>query len=216
VIKRGLRIFDELSWASGREVLKPTVPFEESPLIHDQNLDPHDAELPAHLKYLVANLDRMRLDAQSTNAEFTVLPYLFLVSDGLKLDVDRNFYLFKYLNDTFYPFSYSFLRKQIDFENLVFKRYDQTFEQPLIELDRLYPQDPNLFNDAVHLNLDGSRLKAWIIFNGLVKMLKGKIDKGELPRPMMHPLQIHPAFPNGAKRTIARVADLEKVCDAKH
>jgi hypothetical protein len=212
LVGRSFLLWDQLRWSSGDEPTKPEITVREPLIMQEASPDPFSPELPEYLRKIVSSLEDIRQDTSALDATLTVVPFLFMVHDGLTLDINRNFYLFKYLNDTFYPFRYSFLRRQIDFENLIFRQYDRKFGLPIIDLDLLYPQDPELFVDAVHMYLDASRLKAWIIFNGLVGVIQPKIAEGKLPRAMRHPLTTHPAFPDGTKRTISKVERLRDEC----
>ena len=45
------------------------------------------------------------------------------------------------------------------------------------------PQDPKLFIDAIHMTDTGERVKAWIVFQQLVPIVRSEIESGWLPRP---------------------------------
>ncbi len=47
----------------------------------------------------------------------------------------------------------------------------------------LYPRDPRLFDDAIHMTHAGIRLQAWIVFNGLVPIIERRLAAHEWPRP---------------------------------
>jgi hypothetical protein len=211
--RKALMAWDQLRWFSGKEAPKPDLNIEDSTvqLIRDPHPDPHGPAIPDYLRTVVRSLDSIRTEAASHNALFVVAPFLFLAHEGLQLDLPRDFYIFKYLNDLFYPFKYSLLRQLIDWQNRVYKEYDRKFELPVMNLDELYPRDPILFVDAVHQNMDGSRLKAWLIFNELLPLIEREIAAGRLPRPSQQP-ETHPAFPEGIKRHLVRVEDFKKEC----
>jgi hypothetical protein len=45
------------------------------------------------------------------------------------------------------------------------------------------PVQPDLYDDAIHNTYLGSRIRAWIVFEELVPLLKEDIENGRLPRP---------------------------------
>ena len=57
-----------------------------------------------------------------------------------------------------------------------------------------FPLDPGLFIDKVHLNTDGTRLHAWILFRALIPLVRARLASDDWPRPDRVALSTHPAI----------------------
>ena len=76
--------------------------------------------------------------------------FTWLVYDGLKIDPRRDAGIYRYLNETFWPFTYAHMRRILDFQNRVYRRYAEKHGLDFIDYDAQYPKDPRLFYDAIH------------------------------------------------------------------
>ena len=90
--------------------------------------------------------------------------------------------------------AYAQVQRLSDFQQRVFRAYAARYDLLYLDSAAMYPLDPQLFADAVHMTPAGLRLKAWIDLQLLIPWLEREIDSGHLPRPMQHPQAVHPAF----------------------
>jgi hypothetical protein len=102
------------------------------------------------------------------------------------------------------------MRRIADFQNRVFKKYAAAHQLPFIDLAAVYPLDPRLFFDAVHMTPAGIKLKAWLIFQQLVPEIERRIADGRLPVPDPGGRTSHPAFTN--PRRLVALDDLRRSC----
>jgi hypothetical protein len=130
------------------------------------------------------------------------------------VDPARDADLLSYLNTTFWPFSYAHLRRFLDFQTRVFRKYAAVHRLDNIDVGSAYPRDPRLFEDAVHMTHAGIRLQAWMVFNGLVPVIERRLASGEWPRSAMHNLSAHPAF-TGRRRLVSR-SEMLAACSGGH
>jgi hypothetical protein len=84
--------------------------------------------------------------------------------------------------------TYREIRQSLDFENAVYRKLAQTDHYSFIDVDRYFPQDPDLFGDEYHLSsTDSYRLMAWIIAQQLTPYLREAIKSGLLPKAAYEP-----------------------------
>jgi hypothetical protein len=134
--------------------------------------------------------------------------FVWLVQDGLVLDPGRDAFLFEYLNDAYWPFPYAHLRRYVDFENRVFRKYATVHGLPFVDAASAFPADPRLFVDGIHMTAAGVKLHAWLVFQQLVPYLETAITKGTLPR---RGPQKPPAAPRSERRLI-RIDEIRAAC----
>ena len=134
----------------------------------------------------------MPYSAAPTGTDFALASFVWLVSDGLRLDPFRHGFIFTTLNERFWPLRYADLRRLVDFENRVFERYVSAHGAVFVDLARAYPQDPDLFLDFVHMNEAGTRVQAWIVMQALLPHIRRRLESGAWPRPDREPLAAHP------------------------
>jgi hypothetical protein len=72
------------------------------------------------------------------------------------------------------------------------EQYALKHGMPFVDVASSFPNDPDLFSDAFHLNSDGTRAHAWIVFRALVPLVRARIASGAWPRPDRIPLVDHP------------------------
>ena len=88
--------------------------------------------------------------------ELVLSSFVWIVHDGMRLDLDRDLTLYNYLNRTYWPFTYAEMRRIADFQNRVFEKYARVHQLPFIDMAAEFPQDPALAGDAIHLRYRGS------------------------------------------------------------
>jgi hypothetical protein len=164
-----------------------------------EGLDEHDpdigrADLPLSLSVILQDLDTIRTSLAGAGSELALASFVWLASDGLRLDPVHNAAIYDMLNTDFWPFRYADVRRMADFQNRVFRRYAAAHRLPFIDVAGEFPPLPALFVDAVHFSDDGTRLQAWIVLNGLLPLVRERLVSGAWPRPDRSPLAAHPAF----------------------
>jgi hypothetical protein len=137
-----------------------------------------------------------------------VSSFVWMVRDGMRLDLPRQIGLFTYLNSDHWPASYSTIRRLADMHNRVFAAYARKNRLPFLDVAAALPLDSNLFSDAIHLQYPAVRLHAWIVFQAMTALLDERIAAGRLPRPSLRSWSTHPAFHQPSPRTITRAAIL--------
>jgi hypothetical protein len=195
----------------GREPAKPslTVAWPQSLDELDPPLD--DPRLPVQLPVILRDLEKMRAALAAYGGTLMPSSFVWLVHDGLVLDRQRDAGLYSYLNESFWPFGYAHMRRLVDFENRVFRKYARAHALPFNDLASAYPADPRLFLDAIHMTPAGIKLKAWLVFQQLVPELERRIAAGTLPLADPGGRTAHPAFPRGAA-PLVRLDDLRRSC----
>ncbi len=196
---------------AGSEPPKPDLRVNWPAAVDEGAPDVDSPDLPAPLPVTVRDLDRMRTALSAYGGTLVPSSVVWLVYDGMKLDRQRDAGLYAYLNDTFWPFSYRLMRRMIDFENRVYRRYAESRGLPFNDLASTYPADPRLFLDAVHMGPAGIKLKAWLVLQQLVPELDRRLADGRLPvRDPGGRLQ-HPAFAADAPHLVP-LDDLRRHC----
>ena len=197
--------------ATGTEPPKPplTVRWPRDLDEFDPPLD--DARLPVQLPQILHDLDAIREDLAPIGSTLMLSSFVALVDPGLVLSPDRDGIVLRELNERYWPFSYAHLRRYFDFENRVFRKYARVHHLPFNDLDAVYPRDPRLFVDTVHMTPAGVRLKAWIVFQHLVEEIDRRLRDGRLPTADPGGRVVHPAF-TGAGRRLESVEALKQRC----
>jgi lysophospholipase L1-like esterase len=160
-----------LMWPAGVDELKPNV---------------DDSRLPLLLPVIVKDLDSIRRSLDSIGGQLAVCSFEWLAKDGMPLSAKRHPFIYKQLNAAYWPLRYADIRRLADFQNRVLSRYASARKVPFLDVASALPQDPSLFDDAIHMNEAGDRIKAWIIFQQLVPIVRRKIESGEWPRTGAH------------------------------
>jgi hypothetical protein len=197
----------------GEEGEKPALIVHWPDDLSETEPDLTDRRLPTDLANVVEDFDVMRTALDGIGARFVPTSFTWLVYDGLKLDPRRDDGLYRYLNEAFWPFTYAHMRRILDFQNRVYRRYAEQHGLDFFDYDAQFPKDPRLFYDAIHLTRAGTRLQAWIMLQGIVRVVEREIAAGAWPRPDQQPLQQHPAF--AAPRQIESVQTLSATCQAR-
>jgi len=151
--------------------------------VNEQNPDINRANLPLELPTILKDLDSIRTGMQSIGGQLVLCSFEWLASDGMPLSPRRHTNIYNQLNTVLWPLRYADIRRLADFQNLVFKRYAEARSIPFVDIAGQMPQDPNLFSDAIHMTDTGERVKAWIVFQQLVPVIRKALESGQLPRP---------------------------------
>jgi hypothetical protein len=184
----------------GSEPSKPRHRLRWPATVSELHPNPDAPDLPVHLSEIVRNLDGINRSARSIGATVVVTSFMWMVKDGLIVDpVDRAYYL-DMVNRQYWPVSYAEMRRVADFQNRVFHAYADSRAMPFVDVAAQYPLDIALFTDGVHTTEEGDRLRAWLMFQGLMPIIRHKLMIGELPVPDRAPFT-PPAVPAKLPRT---------------
>jgi hypothetical protein len=180
-----------------------------------QDLDEHDPDLanphlPYETQHVLGDLDVIRGALTDVGGQLAIASFVWLVHPGLVLDPVRDALVFSYLNTTYWPFSYTHMRRFLDFQTRAFRKYASIHDLDFVDVANAYPRDPRLFGDAIHMTRAGIYLQAWIVFNGLVPVIERRLATHEWPRSARHLLSAHPAFPGG--RRLVPMTEIRAAC----
>lgn len=179
---------------SGLEPVKPAFPARWAKGLNLSDPDLDGPGLPSNLPAILADLESMRKALAPSGGELAVSSFIWMVQDGMRLDPDRHQTLYHYLNGTYWPTSYAVMRQLADLQNTVFRKYAARHHLEFFDVAADFPQNPDLFGDAIHMRPQGLRLLAWIYVQKLIPLIEARIQSGALPRPMVTPRSEHPAF----------------------
>jgi len=182
LLRRLEGVAGRLTSANGSELDKPASDLRWPAGMDEANPD-IDGVLPPHLRQIRDDLDSARVPLAQSGGELAIASFEYLVSDGLQLDPQRHMAIYRYLNDLCWPFRYADLRRDVDVNNRALQRYAESRGLPFIDVAGAFPPDPDLFYDAVHLNADGTRLHAWIVFRALLPIIRSHLASNAWPRP---------------------------------
>lgn len=177
----------------GYEPPKPSLTFEWFPPgLDEARPDIIQTNLPKQERNILNSLDWARAALPKSGSELALSSFVYLVFDGLRLDPLRHVVIYNHLNKRCWPYRYSDLRRGVDLHNQVLEQYALQHQMPFIDVAAAFPNDPDLFFDAIHLNDAGTRVHAWIVFRALVPLMGERIDTGAWPSPDREPLLEHP------------------------
>jgi len=143
--------------------------------------DPDSPDLPLELPVIVKDLDAIRADLNSIGGMLAVCSFEWFTPSGEPLSATRHELIYKQLNTVLWPLRYDDIRRLSDFQNRVLRNYAASRRIPFLEVAGQIPQDPDLFIDAIHMTEIGERVKAWIVFQQLVPVIRRLIESGQLP-----------------------------------
>jgi hypothetical protein len=146
------------------------------------------------LPNVIACLELMRSALTRIHSELVLSSFIWLVHDGMRLDLGRDLTLYNYLNRTYWPFTYAQMRRIADFQNRVFETYARAHQLPFIDVAAEFPQDPALAADAIHLRYQGLALQAWIYLQHLIPIIEERMADRRLPRAAAVERRVHPGF----------------------
>jgi hypothetical protein len=196
----------------GREPAKGAYPLVWPASVDEQHPDPDAPTLPMGLAAVVHHLDSMLDAVKPHGGQIAIESFAWMIPDpSMPLDLSRHQQLYTYLNRTLWPASYAHLRRMTAFQNRVFNAYARKRQMPYVEVAAAIPQDPDLFDDPIHMGEPGLRLQAWIVTQQLVPWVEKQLQDGTLPRPMRVPRAVHPAFA-GPPPALVSLAAIRSEC----
>jgi hypothetical protein len=173
-------------YGSGEEHAKPPHALTFDLIQKDPDIDRND--LPFRLHEQISDVRDVADATRSIGAEFFLASFVAIVGEGLRLDPVRHRQILKILNEEYAPMTYREIRQSLDFENTVYRKLSQIDNHPFLDVDRYFPQDPDLFEDMIHLSsADSFRLMGWIFAQELTPYLRAAIESGKLPKPAYDP-----------------------------
>jgi hypothetical protein len=152
------------------------------------------ADLPLNLGTILRDLDRIRTDLATVDAELAISSFVWMVRDGMVLDPMRHRYTLEQLNRRYFPFTYRDLERLAAFQNRVLAAYAHARDLPFLDIAGTMPFDPNLFFDAVHKTYPGERMQGWVTFLLLVPLIEQRLASGAWPKSVPMMPSSHPAF----------------------
>ena len=192
--RRALTASQLIRNGDGAETRKPDYGTVWPGDVNEQAPDVSRGNLPIDLDIVVRNFDAMRAELAASGSEFAVSSFIWMVYPGMVLDLRSHLNLYRYLNDSYWPASYAHLRRMADFQNRVFVRYAKLHGLEFLDVAKGFPQDPDLFNDAIHMSEDGLRLQAWHYLQILVPIVQARISSGRWPA-ASRPAALDPFLP---------------------
>jgi hypothetical protein len=200
--RRLLTVSDRAAGAGGYEPRKPSSTIVWPAGLSESDPALEGPSLPMDLPNILACLDAIRKALAPVHGELVLSSFVWIVHDGMRLDLARDLNLYNYLNRTYWPFTYAEMRRLADFQNRVFAKYARTHQLPFIDMAAEFPQDPALAADAIHFTYPGLVLQAWIFLQHLVPLIEARLADGRLPRPPAVTYAAHPAFSQPSPRSI--------------
>jgi hypothetical protein len=82
----------------------------------------------------------------------------------------------------FWPLRYRDLRNLLDFHNGAIAAWARQQQVTLVDIDHQMPLVPELYGDGFHDLGLGQRLRAWIIFQSLLPLIRHDLETGRIPR----------------------------------
>jgi hypothetical protein len=177
---------------TGQEPPKPEQTFHLPEGIDENRPDPAKLDNALDLKRILGDLDTIKQDADAHNIRMIMTTFNWFAYEGMVLDPSRHRNLYGYLNRLYWPISYANIRRAADFQNRVFKQWAADNQSPLADVAGEMPRQPDLYDDAIHNTTLGSRIRAWLIFEDLLPLLKKDIETGRLPQPARLNYTEHP------------------------
>lgn len=167
---------------NAKEPTKPAYTVEWPAALNESKPDLTSPLLPANIKEIIASLDEISQLAGENHIIFVPTSFAWYVYPGLVLHLPADIGIYSHLNTSLWPFSYEWLSRNAAFQNAVYRQYANEHHLNFIEVANYYPRSDHLFFDAVHGTLIGQRIRAWIITQQLIPIIKAQLDAGQLPR----------------------------------
>jgi hypothetical protein len=198
-------------YTRGVEPKKPTEVIHWPNDLDEFDPDLSNSRLPVNLPTILKDMQAIKQILDGAHSQLVISSFVWLAYDGMRLELPRQKGIYDFLNDTYWPFTYAHIRRMADFQNRAFRKSAVLASLPFIDVAGEYPQDPDLFEDAIHMSEIGIKLQAWIVLQQLLPIIKERIATGALPRPLRNmPLTVHPAFIEPA--TLITKSELKLAC----
>jgi hypothetical protein len=195
---------------AGTEPYKPPLPVTWPRDLSESDPPLDDPRLPVQLPNILHDLDRIRGDVAENHGTLMLSSFVWLVYPGMVLDRQRDEFVYRDLNERYWPFSYEHMRRFIDFQNRVFRKYAREHDLPFNDVAAVFPHDALLFVDSIHMTPAGVKLKAWVAFQNLVPILEQRLKARTLPSIDPGGRLAHPAF-SGSRR-LMQLDEIRRSC----
>lgn len=151
---------------------------------------------------IAADLEAIERLTESRGVGLVLSTFWWLAQDGMVLDPvwARNVHV--HLNRAYWPFRYAVVRDLAAVQNRFFAAWARHNGVDLIDVGAELPQHEQLAIDAIHHNEVGVRLKAWIMFAELTRILERDLAAGRVPVPDAQKDGSHPNI--GPPRIVTR------------
>lgn len=177
---------------AGAEPRKPKYKLRWPASVDEAHPDPDSPALPVRLPQIVHDLDDIRRTASTIGAKVALTSFFWLIQDGIVVDPVDNIGYLILMNQRLWPARYTDTKRLTEFQNRVFRAYADKRGVPFVDVASTFPRDLDLFTDAIHTSPDGDRLRAWLIFQGLIPVLQAEIAARRLPAADRAPYQVPP------------------------
>jgi hypothetical protein len=151
----------------------------------DPDIWRHD--LPLNLPAILKDFGAIRSILAAAGSEFALSSFAWMVDDGMKVDPIAGRYIWGTNNEVYWPWTYHDLRRGVDFENRVYRKFAKEHDLPFLDVARLIPRAQPLFADGVHMTESGVRVKAWAFFHELTGLIEKRLAEKEWPRSVADP-----------------------------
>jgi len=167
-----------------REPPKPQVKVNFPADVQEYSVDADNARKVHYLDAMFKQYEVYKRIAE----EFDITPLVsterLYVPNGARLTHLPHRGLFDVINGAqFWPLSYRDLQRLLDFHNRAITAWARQQNVALVDIDGLMPRIPELYPDSVHNSAIGERLRAWVIFQSLLPLIRRDLIRGRLPRP---------------------------------
>lgn len=187
----------ERLYLTGQEPPKPEQTFNLPDGLDEFRPDRAHLDRALSLTNILNDLDQIKHDLDEHEVRMYLATFNWFAYDGMILDPARHRSLYAYLNRLYWPISYANMRRLADFQNRVFETWAFDRRVKVIDVAGRMPRQPDLYGDAIHNTYLGTRIRAWINFEGIVPLLRRDIEKGLLPRPAKMIYEQHPYLEPG-------------------
>lgn len=126
---------------------------------------------------ITENLDEDNRNVKAIDARLVLSSVIRLVHNGLRLDPVSQAVTYEQLNTLSQPLTYTDIRRLVDLQNAMYRIYAADRGIDFIDVAAAFPRDPDLFMDTFHLNMQGVRLHAWLVFLRLTAILERDFDR---------------------------------------
>jgi hypothetical protein len=191
------RRFQSIKVASSLAGETPKPEYEvEWPSEVDEFNPPLDSpKLPISLPIILKDLESIRSDLDRIDSKLVLSSFNWNVHDGMKLDPVLHKSIRDYLDIGMYPYKYRDIERLSRFQNRVFQKYAESKGLPYIQVAEKFPADPDLFIDPIHENYLGVKLRAWLVLQQIIPIIKKDLAGGFLPRPWSKEFEVRSAAP---------------------
>jgi hypothetical protein len=174
---------------------KPSVRLKLPAQPYRGQLNLSAAEKDPYFADLVRHLDQLQQIAREGGVRPVVSDERLCVWQGMRLNGSTQRLLYDQLNGPlFWPLSYAQIRRLLDAHNAAINTWAAAHDTPVVDVDARYPRDSTLCSDTFHDLPLGMRLRAWIIFQGLIPLIQKDLAAGIVPHANADASGQNPAF----------------------